>query len=1116
MLAKSLDGLGRFLLFVMALLMMQGAAHASRIETINGIQVETVLPNGQNGVPYSKQIEPASTTPPTSDGPYTFELIGGALPVGLTLSPSGLITGTSCEHTNGAHKFEIRITAAGGAVADFADAYYFEMNMTGSGPGTGVCALNLGDLPTTGQQGTPYSGTIAATGGSGLGYTFVLTSGTVPAGLSLGSSGTLSGTPTAAGTYTFTVTGTDSVGNTGVRTYTVTINAPPVVVSPPELGPATNGTAFTGQVTATGGTGTGYTFAITAGALPDGLTMATTGAITGTPTAAGTFTFTVTATDSGGNTGLRTYTMTVDPGAVLTLSPPALPNGLEDTPYSQAVTASGGTGTGYVFTLTGGSLPTGLTLASSGAITGTPTVPGSSTFTVTATDSAGNTGTRTYTIEVQALGSIVISPSTLPGGTRAEAYSQTLTATGGTGTGYVFTQPSGTLPPGLALSSAGEISGTPTTLGTFTFTVQVVDSANNTASQTYAVVIAGHTLTLSPTTLPDGVNGTPYPAQTITTTGGLDPYTYAVTAGGLPAGLTLSSGGVISGTPTSAGTYTFTVTSTDVDGDTGTQAYTVTIAPGAVLTVLPTQLPAADYHTPYSAQVFAQGGTGTGYVFTIVSGSLPAGLQMNSAGLITGSADAIGDFPFTVRATDSAGNTGTRAYDLHVHPGNVLTINPATLAGPNQGTPYSQTVVATGGVAPYTYSVVSGALPTGLTLDPATGLISGTPSASGTFNVTIGAVDSLGNYGNRVYTISVAARLDPSKDPEVAGLIDAHFNAAGRFAEGQLNNLMRHMEGLHGGFDCGIANGLTLGTTGDGRLPGQHADADRPASSARGAATAHEPRQQCTRGVRLWTAGSADIDKDQGYSFNAQALTLGIDAKLGERLIVGAAAGYGFGDDSIGYNGTHTGTRATSVMGYASYNPLGAIYLDGSVGRTWVRFDNRRFVTARQAIDFSERKGHVTFASLALTGEKQIDEFTIAGFARFDYFAIRLDGFAERSLDPFALTFGEARQDREVAVAGLRAERAFAQDWGILKPRARVEYRHRFNGAYTQGIVYSDTPLTTYTLARGAQEHDVISVSAGLEAVTEQVAVSVEYGTSAMSLDSFGGHNIRVMMRTQF
>ncbi len=174
---------------------------------------------------------------------------------------------------------------------------------------------------------------------------------------------------------------------------------------------------------------------------------------------------------------------------------------------------------------------------------------------------------------------ITVDPATLPNGTVGTAYNQTLSATGGTAP-YSFAVSGGVLPFGLMLSSAGVISGTPTTAASFSFTVRATDANNNTGERTYLVTIAAAapTITVDPATLPNGSTGVNYPSTTITATGGTAPYSFAVTAGALPNGLSLTTAGVLSGRPTTAGTFSFTVTATDANNNTGSRAYTVTIA----------------------------------------------------------------------------------------------------------------------------------------------------------------------------------------------------------------------------------------------------------------------------------------------------------------------------------------------------------------------------------------------------------------------------------------------------------------------------------------------------------------------------------------------------------
>jgi hypothetical protein len=199
---------------------------------------------------------------------------------------------------------------------------------------------------------------------------------------------------------------------------------------------------------------------------------------TGPTVTSGSSSFTITASDSKttGLTGSRAYTLTVNPASSLTVSPVTLSSATANSAYSATVTASGGSGT-YTFAATAG-MPSWLTLnTSTGVLSGTPTTTGSSTFTISATDSqnAGVTGSQTYTLIVNAASSLTVSPANLPSASATSAYSATVSATGGSGT-YTFAVTSGSLPSGLTLNTTtGALSGTPTTAGSSPFTITATD-----------------------------------------------------------------------------------------------------------------------------------------------------------------------------------------------------------------------------------------------------------------------------------------------------------------------------------------------------------------------------------------------------------------------------------------------------------------------------------------------------------------------------------------------------------------------------------------------------------------------------------------------------------------
>lgn len=177
---------------------------------------------------------------------------------------------------------------------------------------------------------------------------------------------------------------------------------------------------------------------------------------------------------------------------------------------------------------------------------------------------------------------ITITPPTLPAGVNGTPYSQVITASGGSAP-YVFSLASGSLPNGLSLNTATDttitISGTPTVSGTFTFTIQAIDQNGCVGTSSEFIIINPQggcpVITVNPATLPDATIAVQY-NQTVSASGGAPPYTFAVTSGMLPIGLTLNaSTGLISGIPNTVGSFTFTITATDMNGCMGATSYTI-------------------------------------------------------------------------------------------------------------------------------------------------------------------------------------------------------------------------------------------------------------------------------------------------------------------------------------------------------------------------------------------------------------------------------------------------------------------------------------------------------------------------------------------------------------
>jgi hypothetical protein len=195
---------------------------------------------------------------------------------------------------------------------------------------------------------------------------------------------------------------------------------------------------------------------------------------------------------------------------------------------------------------------------------------------------------------------------------------------------------------------------------------------------------------------------------------------------------------MISGTPTGTGTSNFTVQVTDANSLSGTQPLSLTV--GTTPTVTTTSLPNGTQSAAYSATLTATGGT-TPYTWSIFAGTLPVGLTLApSTGVISGTPTGTGTSNFTVQVTDANSQTASQPLSLTV----VVppTVTTTSLPNGTQNAAYSATLTASGGTTPYTWSIFAGTLPAGLTLTSSTGVISGTPSGTGTTNFTVQVTDA--------------------------------------------------------------------------------------------------------------------------------------------------------------------------------------------------------------------------------------------------------------------------------------------------------------------------------------------------------------------------------------
>jgi hypothetical protein len=674
----------------------------------------SVLPNGTVGVPYSATIGVGGGT-----APYTCALVSGTLPAGLTLNANCSVNGTPT--VAGLSAVVVRATDSGNP----AQVVTGPMAITIS---PANLALSLSVLPN-GTVGVPYAATVGVGGGTAP-YTCALVSGTMPAGLTLNANCSVSGTPTAAGISLLNVRATDSANPAQVTTGVVSLTVVPATLGL-SISVLPNGVVthpYNATIAVGGGTAP-YACSLTGGTMPAGLTLNSNCTVTGTPTVVTTSVLTVHATDSGSPAQSTTGVVSISILPInLGISISVLPNGTVGVPYAATIAADGGIGP-YTCSLVGGTLQAGLTLNSNCSVSGTPTAAGIAALNVRVTDSESPAQTTTgivgLTISPATLG---LSISVLPGGTVGVPYSATIGVGGGTAP-FTCTLTGGTVPAGLTLNSNCSVTGTPTAATIAALTVHVTDSGSPAQSTTgvVALTIAPASLSLSISVLPSGTVNVPYTAN-IGVGGGTAPYSCVLTGGTMPAGLTLNNNCSVTGTPTAATIAALTVKVTDSGSPAQitTGVVGLTIAPAA-LSISVSVLPNGTVNTPYNATVGVGGGVAP-YSCTLVSGTLQAGLTLNNNCSITGTPTAAGIAALVVKATDSASpaQQTTATVALTVVP-SALNFSVTVLPNATVNSPYSAMLSLTGGTAPYSCSLVSGTMPTGLTLNSNCS-ITGTPT----------------------------------------------------------------------------------------------------------------------------------------------------------------------------------------------------------------------------------------------------------------------------------------------------------------------------------------------------------------------------------------------------
>ncbi len=655
----------------------------------------------------------------------TYSLKAGSLPDGLTLSSAGVLSGTPKPGT--AKSYTVTLSASNGIGSSASQTFTISVNQAPT-----ITSANK----TTFEVSKAGSFTLSAGGFPTA--VFSVKTGSLPDGVTLSGAGLLSGTPKpgTGKTYSFTISASNGVGNAVTQDFTLTVNQPALITSAAktafEVGKA-GGFSF-------GASGfPGATFSIKSGVLPDGITLGANGMLAGTAKAGSgkAYLITVLATNGVGTAATQDFTLTVNEGPSITSS-------------NQASFEAGKAGsialmaTGFplpTFTIGAGALPEGVTLSPAGVLSGTPAAGTGKLFTVTvvASNGIGTAASQTFQLTVGSAATITSVDETKFEVGKAG----TFTATASGFPTSAFRIVAGSLPAGVTLSGSGVLSGTPQVGSgdSYQFTIGASNGVGTESTQDF-------TLTVSEKAAFTGMAKTVFeagkPNAFVFATNGFPNPTFKITAGALPAGVKLSTDGILSGTP-AAGTakaFNFTVSATNGIGTAATQAFTLTVGSATKIT----SVAKATFQATKSGSFQFTASGFPGATYSVPAGSLPAGLTLSTAGLLSGKA-AIGTgniYTLVVTATNGIGSAVTQNFTLTVNEAPTFTsVNAVTLPAGTKST----FILAAAGVPAPTFSITAGTLPSGVTFDAKTGTLSGTPSlgnAPGTTTLTFKATNSVG------------------------------------------------------------------------------------------------------------------------------------------------------------------------------------------------------------------------------------------------------------------------------------------------------------------------------------------------------------------------------------
>ena len=518
------------------------------------------------------------------------------------------------------------------------------------------------------------------------------------------------------------------------------------------IGPIPAGEPFATPLIAVGGTTYRWTIQTDPGQTIPWLNLSSAGILSGTPPTPGVYDFTATVTskvEDADLTDVQRVSITVIP-PTLSISERSCPLAVATAgvPYIARLAATGGAGP-FVWTWGDTSIP-GLTLSEAGVISGTPARAGNYAFNLRVGSSragAADPGSRQCSLTVQAaFPDPTIAACPASAGTLGVPFAEPLRAGGGSGP-YQWSV-SGTVPNGLAVSSAGSLSGIPETQGTFNFILALVDQNGKSSTKNCSMTIAKSVINIATACpLAGGTTGASY-SQKLSINGGVAPYTWS-TLGNFPRGLTISADGSIDGRPNDGGAYQFRLQAEDASGNKASVACSL-IVQRAALSINSCPLPPGNFANAYRQPLSVVGGSEP--LLWTSSGRLPSGLFVSSQGVLSGMPSEAGDFVFQVGVKDGNGLTAAQECQLAIEPSPLQLTTSCPAIQPAIGSNFTFQPIASGGIAPYRWSI-NGTPPPGLKMNP-NGSISGSATQLGVFSFETVVRDSRSRETSAICTMA--------------------------------------------------------------------------------------------------------------------------------------------------------------------------------------------------------------------------------------------------------------------------------------------------------------------------------------------------------------------------